>query len=347
MNNITKDAKSTTLMIGINRDLDVVDDWEGATLVERKHSVKTFEEIMSSGVSEKEWLIEGIVGPKDIAFIVGPPSCGKTFLMIDLAMNAIDGREWADAFTIKRPLKVGMVVGEGGSSIMNRLHAAALHTRASNLDNLYIFENGLQFYDTSDDEEYEALFREWEFDKRPSLDLLIVDTFAMATIGADENSAKSANIIIANAKRLADHFNCAVIFVHHTTKYGNVERGSSSLRGAADFMMAVESGVLSCTKAKHSEEFTSKHFSLVGHAGSLVVSWSEGEDNMIAKVFRVLEASELPMTINDICEESGLIYKTVSRSLKQLLTDGKVDERLTFSDKVASKSNPKVYEAIS
>jgi hypothetical protein len=77
--------------------------------------------------------------------------------------------------------------------------------------------------------------------------------------GGDENSARDMGIFIAGCKRLRKETGATILIIHHTGKDGQLERGSSALRGAADTMIALrnESGVihLTCEKQKDGPPF--------------------------------------------------------------------------------------------
>jgi hypothetical protein len=89
--------------------------------------------------------------------------------------------------------------------------------------------------------------------------LIVWDTMARSMIGGDENAARDVGLAIAAADYLAEPHQAARLFVHHTGKNGEEERGSSALRGAADTLLALkpyEPGLrLTCEKAKDSEAF--------------------------------------------------------------------------------------------
>jgi hypothetical protein len=94
-------------------------------------------------------------------------------------------------------------------------------------------------------------------------DLIIFDTLARVTVGADENNAKDMGRAVAGLDRFKAAFDAFVLVLHHTTKNGYSERGSSALRGAADVMIECTSAeskgglevTLKCSKMKDAEPF--------------------------------------------------------------------------------------------
>lgn len=296
-------------------------------------------------VPQKEWLIKNILGPKDIVFIYGQPSTGKTFIAIDLMMNAIAGRTFANTFEVTRPLTVAMVVGEGGTSIRDRLVAADQHNSVPEDVNYFIFANGLQFYEDDDGKEIDSFINEWQRFEQQQLDVLIVDTYAMSTVGADENSAKATGKVLSNARKIAEALGCAIVFVHHTTKNGSSERGSSSLRAAADMMIEVTNGAIKCTKAKHCETWKPIEFKLAPLANSLVVEWnSEGliESKIAAWM---TQNTGTHFVMNDITQQFGQLasHMTIKNAVKKLVGDGVITSELRNTSLKNSPTNPMTY----
>jgi hypothetical protein len=88
---------------------------------------------------------------------------------------------------------------------------------------------------------------------------------------------------VTHADRIRKETGATVLFVHHTSKAGEVERGSTALRGAADTMIQVKAddGVVSviCDKQKEAEPFPrlALRLQLVGE--SCVLSTITGAEN--------------------------------------------------------------------
>lgn len=101
--------------------------------------------------------------------------------------------------------------------------------------------------------------------------VVIIDTLAQATPGADENAAKDMGLVLHAAKHIADAFNGLVVLVHHSGKDTSKGlRGHSSLNGAMDAVINVERSQLSdtrtwrVTKMKDAEDGATGKFRLEG-----------------------------------------------------------------------------------
>ncbi len=167
----------------------------------------------------------------------------------------------------------------------------AKHHSIADLDNFVFYPITPQLYDDNATATINHFCNEWkarQFAKEIApLDVLIIDTLHTATVAADENSAQHMGKVLHSCRLAANNLGCAVILVHHTNKSGSIERGSSALRGAMDFMIKIEKpsetathAVMSCEKLKDGEEWKSQSFSLQPQpeCNSVYVSW-EGPDN--------------------------------------------------------------------
>jgi hypothetical protein len=71
--------------------------------------------------------------------------------------------------------------------------------------------------------------------------VVIIDTLAQATAGADENSAQDMGLVIKAAQAISAAVSGLVVLIHHSGKdKGKGLRGHSALNGAMDAVIAVE-----------------------------------------------------------------------------------------------------------
>ena len=145
-----------------------------------------------------------------------------------------------------------------------------------------------QLFHRTNEEGIDRFIKEWRAncttDEEMSLDLLVIDTFATATVGADENSAMDVGKIISACRCAAEELGCAILLVHHCNKGGSAERGSSALRGAMDFMIEIRTLTdgnnkkqMVCSKLKDGAIWRSQEFTLssVEDCESVCVEWLE------------------------------------------------------------------------
>jgi hypothetical protein len=246
----------------------------------------SFDELLK--MPPKEWLVDQVFGAGDIGMIYGPPGCGKTFVVIDMIVSLCTGQKWANGFDVTRRLNVAYCAGEGIGGLPSRFAAIAGHYDIANLENFVFYPIPPQLYDDHATATINHFCNEWkarqDAKEVASLDVLIIDTLHTATVAADENSAQHMGKVLHSCRSAGNHLGCAVILVHHTNKSGLMERGSSALRGAMDFMIKIEKpsdivthAVMSCEKLKDGEQWKSQSFSLQpqGECKSAYVSWDD------------------------------------------------------------------------
>jgi hypothetical protein len=241
----------------------------------------------------KQWKIKNVCGEKDIVVIFGGAGSGKTFTVIDLIYAASQGKDWVGRwdsdkqwhgkFEIARSLTVAYCFGEGSGGLPARFRAAEQLYGKPAADVIFV-DNVPQLYKGKDVGGIDAFIKEYMAaqakEEVPALDLLIIDTQATATLGADENSSTHMAEVIANAQKAIKMLGCAIILIHHATKSGESYRGSSVLHGAADSMIEVEKNSkgersIKCYKLKDGEPWEPQRFSLVSPSAvdSVYVSW--------------------------------------------------------------------------
>lgn len=246
----------------------------------------TFTEMLA--MPSKKWLMDQVFGAGDIGMFYGTPGCGKTFLIIDMIMSLCTGSRWANRFDVQRPLYVAYCAGEGIGGLPSRFTAIARHYGIADLDNFAFYPIPPQLYDDNATATINHFCNEWkarQFAKEVApLDVLIIDTLHTATVAADENSAQHMGRVLHSCRLAGNDLGCAVILVHHTNKSGSIERGSSALRGAMDFMIKIEKpsdtatyAVMSCEKLKDGEQWKTQSFNLQPQleCKSVYVSWEE------------------------------------------------------------------------
>jgi AAA domain len=180
---------------------------------------------------EPGWVVEGVIPAGGLVLPYGPPKSGKSLVAIDLALSVANGRPHWCAHAVNQG-NVLVVAAEGVGGLAARVGAwLKLHDyTVYGLAGTYWLTTPVNLFDA--DEVY-ALLDLVNEHVRPVL--IVFDTLARCTVGAEENSAKDMGQVVAALDRIRTTTGAAVVVVHHAGKItSSGPRGSSALLGAVD-----------------------------------------------------------------------------------------------------------------
>ena len=284
---------------------------QAASIFDYRYSV---EDLMA--MPDKGWYLEGLLAARELVMLAGQPGIGKTFLGLDMAASLVLGRRWARRFEFQAssPLRVDYFLGEGVDRANRRIGALmeSYGIQPKDLASLAVFGKVPSLNEVGGAFSVEQIARGYGERRLPIPDVIFIDTFARASAGSDENSARDAGKIIAALDFLKDELGCTVIVVHHTGKNGDI-RGSSAYMGAFDAVIKAvkegEGGVLSAEKLKDSGDFGELYYSLLPMGESRCVGWGEAPVPKRTKEDALLELLEsspgVRFTLREIHEAAG------------------------------------------
>ena len=227
-------------------------------------------------------LIPSVLYVNTLHQFFGPPGCGKSFLMGDIAC------------IVAQRYRVIYIAAEAIEDYPARLDAWTAHYDQS-VGNLYFWREPLHLGNEGAVQRFIAQVR----DLRPAL--ILVDPLADCMTGLDESGAGDMSIAIASLNTIRRATNAAIAIVHHTGWNDERERGSSLLRGACRVVAKIEmrdDGLirLSCVKKNQGEKFEPRLFRLVsaGAQGSVLPLPAslvlKGQSKPTDRMIRVMEA---------------------------------------------------------
>ncbi len=189
---------------------------------------------------ELDFLIDGWISEGDRSVLGGPSRSGKSFLALHAAMCIARGQDFFDW-----PVKRGGVVyqaGEGARGVKKRLRAYRKHFEVDPTDDVpFVFlPSKVDLYSKEGDtqpliDEIKA----WALTMTHELRLVVIDTLATATAGADENSGKDMSIVLQNIARISEETGAHVMLVHHMNADGKKLRGHTSVGANVDQVITV------------------------------------------------------------------------------------------------------------
>lgn len=185
---------------------------------------------------KSQWIIKGILPrSRDPSLLFGASGSGKSFLALDMALAIVRGEEWFGHRT--KQTAVVYLAAEGGSGLGKRVKAYC-DRRSLDIDELPIdvitnCPNILLEEDVS--ELAKSLGASGPYG------LVVVDTLAQVTPGANENAGEDMGRALANLKALGDATGATVQVVHHAGKDLNRgSRGWSGIKAAMDSQLEVQ-----------------------------------------------------------------------------------------------------------
>ena len=200
------------------------------------------------------WIVKGVLPKAGLAVVYGASGSGKTFAVLDLAMAVARGCEWRGR-KVKQG-RVAYVVAEGSDGFKKRV---AAYGQAHGVDLTTVpmgvlpeAPNLMLLDDTKDLAVGVLSFG--------GADVIVVDTLAQTTPGANENAGEDMGKALGHCRRLHEMTGALVILIHHSGKdQAKGARGWSGLRAACDAEIEVvrrEDGqrVLRLSKSKDGED---------------------------------------------------------------------------------------------
>lgn len=214
-----------------------------------------------SSATALPWIIKGVLPKAALGVVYGASGSGKSFLVLDMCLAIARGIEWRGR-KVKQG-RVAYIVAEGADGFRKRLAAYALY---HNVDlatvPMTVLNAAPNLMEKQDAVDVVKGIR-----ASGGADLIIVDTFAQTTPGANENSAEDVGTALGYCKRIHEATGAMVLLIHHAGKDATKgARGWSGLRAAADVEIEVVREVtgrfMRLTKSKDGEDGLEWGFSL-------------------------------------------------------------------------------------
>lgn len=279
------------------------DPWAAAEADRRRR----YEPVHVSDVAKRpppEWLIDRLLPEAEIAMIYGPSGVGKSFMALDLAFAVALGEPW-----LQREVRQGAVVwvaAEASGSMRNRARAYAQAGDLA-LEHAELWMIG----DTPSlmDGEEAAVLTSAIAEKHPAL--IVVDTLAAASGGANENSGEDMNKVMESCRQMHKETGALVLLIHHTGKdETRGARGWSGMKAAMQTEITVteQNGVkfLEVTKQRDAETGDPVPFRLVPVALDM-----DGESSCIIELLDPSKVSVRPKQDNKLGKIQQRLYNAI------------------------------------
>ena len=266
-----------------------------------------------------------------LAWLHAKPASGKSLLALDWAGCVANGVPWNGHDTGDGE-PVLYLTAEGVTGQRKRVRA--WEDRAGETMKVTFLPCAVQLLDVTDLEALIMIAR----DMQPAM--IVIDTQARCSVGAEENSAKDMGLVVRAADRLRTATGACVLLLHHEPRSGENMRGSTSLEGAANTILRLTKDgtriTLSCTKQKDESDDLTVPLKIVPRLGSVTLepdlSYRPPEAELTDAQRKILSVvTDVPATLDELMaryeERFGKLDRTrVSRHLQALLRTAQVDK---------------------
>lgn len=131
------------------------------------------------------------------------------------------------------------IAAEGGSALHARVVAWMQAHGVERLDGLRVMPANVNLHRPPEVLKWLEAARLQLEGLKGELALVVVDTLARNFVGGSENDPKDMGQFVDGCERLRRELRSAVLVIHHTTKEGDSERGTESLRNASFGMFKI------------------------------------------------------------------------------------------------------------
>jgi KaiC/GvpD/RAD55 family RecA-like ATPase len=196
-----------------------IDPGEGESEPPKKHRYHVTELDL---IPPAEWTLFPFIQKGGLNILSGEAGSGKSFLAISWAMEVAKSRP------------VIYIAAEDPSQYPERVKAWLIYHNYNPAESKFYLET-LEINLLSRDKVLAIIEESKDLDESPAL--VVIDTYAAATAGADEINNGEIETILMNARLFIQAWNCAVLFVHHFNKSGTSERGGTGLKAGVVLAM--------------------------------------------------------------------------------------------------------------
>jgi hypothetical protein len=192
----------------------------------------------SLSIEPADELVEGWLVKGSVSMLYGPTNVGKTFITVDLACAVSRGIDWFGAKTEKGV--VLYLAAEAPRSVKTRCFGYA-REHGCELENLVVVDSSVNlFSDSNIVGRIAALVKEIEEARGLKVNLIIGDTLAILSAGANENSGQDMGSVMKNVGAIAGQTAAHFLLTHHTGKtLGANARGWSGVTAFVDTELAI------------------------------------------------------------------------------------------------------------
>ena len=178
-------------------------------------------------------LVEGVLTAGDGSVWYGDSNTGKTFVLVDLGASVARGVPWMGKRT--EPGMVVYLAAESPASVRSRLQAYQKH-HGVRVPNFAIVQSPIDLFDgEADTDKVIQVVRQLEQQRGMKARLIVGDTLARLSAGANENAGQDMGLVVRRFDRIRSECKTHFALIHHSGKSAAAgARGWSGVRAAVD-----------------------------------------------------------------------------------------------------------------
>ncbi len=193
----------------------------------------SFADELPSEFTPPDELVQGLLTVGGGSVLYGDSNSGKTFLVIDIAAAIARGVDWMSKRT--EPGMVVYLAAESPASVRSRLQAYQRYHGVRVPDFAIVQSPVNLFEDEVDTSAIIATVQRLEAQRGKKLRLIVGDTLARLSAGANENAGQDMSRVIERFDRIRNECAAHFMLVHHSGKAAAAgARGWSGIRAAVD-----------------------------------------------------------------------------------------------------------------
>jgi hypothetical protein len=263
--------------------------------------------------TDQRYLIKNWIPRDGLTVVWGPPKCGKSFFVADMALHIALGWDYRGHRT--KQGTVLYIACEGQSGFRNRVAAFRKE------------------FIPEDNESIPFKLLPTRLDMAHDIDILIHDIIAQLgsaecslividtlnrSLSGSENSDEDMSAYIEACDKLRERFGCAVVIIHHCGIEGTRPRGHTSLQGAVDTQIAVKKDENNNVQAmieymKEGEEGAV----LLSRLRAITVAEDEDGDDVTSCVIEPADTFEKPKAKPKVPASAKLSYDNLRKVIEQ------------------------------
>jgi hypothetical protein len=216
----------------------VLDDFEDVSNKKIAPPAKRFEFIQVMDYIKNQvplkWAIKNVLPLAEVGALYGESTAGKSFFALDMAMAIAIGKPWR-GHAVQQGT-VTYICGEGAQGFALRTEAyVEFHGDVAPDTPFHILGKAPNLLEKADVKELIS-----SINAHAPVSLVIVDTLAQSTPGADENSSEGMGRALAHCKTIHEATGAMVLLIAHAGKdTSRGIRGWSGIKGALDVEICV------------------------------------------------------------------------------------------------------------